>query len=186
MRKAATIAERLAEGMAHAVEVGECLEWQGPFSCRGVTPCVKAKDPAKDPTHRHTDNFSVPRLLWEQERGPIPVGKLVYRCCCNNACVLRAHLRCGTRTDLMRARKKAGVTKHSQTAKLHLTLAARRRANVSNTIEKARAVRSLASAGVGIEAIAASTGVHPTMVFEIRQGRAWRELGASPWQGLGA
>ncbi len=184
MRQAATISERLEQGMAAAIEVGDCLEWQGYFSCKGVTPVVKAKDPAKPATHRHTDNFSVPRLLWEREHGPIPNGKLVYRSCCNNACVL--HLACGTRANWAKARKKAGTSKHSATTKLHLTLAARRRADVTNSMEKAREVRSLVAAGLKGPQIAAQTGVHPEMVSEIRRGLAWRELGASPWQGMGA
>lgn len=186
MKRAATLAERLTQGMAAAVEVGDCLEWQGYFSCKGRTPVVKAKNPAKPASNRHTDNFCVPRLLWEQEHGEIPAGKLVYRICCNNACVLLEHLKCGTRADWAKARKKAGVTPHSQVAKLHLTLAARRRANVSNTMEKAREVRSLAGAQVKTDEIARITGVHPTMVAEIRQGRCWVELGGSPFAGLGA
>lgn len=186
MRHVATIAEKLAQGLAQAAEVGDCLEWQGPFSCKGVTPCVKAKDPAKDPSTRRTDNFAVPRLLWAAANGPIPKGKLIYRTCCNNACVCMDHLRCGSRAEWARARKRAGTSKHSATALLHLTLAARRRANIFNTIEKAREVRSLAAVGLKTPQIAAQTGVHPEMVYEIRRGDAWRELSASPFAGLGA
>jgi hypothetical protein len=86
----------------------------------------------------------------------------------------------------MRARRRAGTTAHSPVTKLHLTLAARRRADVKNDIETARHVRQLAAAGLKKDAIAQQTGVHPTMVAEIRQGRAWRELGASPFQGIAA
>lgn len=186
MRRAATVAEKLAQGMACAIEVGECLEWQGVFSCKGRTPVVKAKNPAKDPAIRRTDNFAVPRLLWEAANGPIPAGKLIYRRCCNNACVLLAHLKCGTRADWAKARKKAGATAHSPIAKLHLTLGARRRANVANTMEKARKVRSLAAARVKTDEIARQTGVSPAMVAEMRQNTAWRELGGSPFAGMGA
>lgn len=183
-RTVATIADRLAQGMAAAVEVGECLEWQGFFSCKGTTPVVKAKDPAKDPSTRRTDNFSVPRLLWEREHGPIPPGKLVYRTCCNNACVLQEHLRCGTRADWAKDRKRMGATKHSAAAKLALTLAARRRSTAVNTMAKARQVRSLSAARVKTEEISRQTGVSPAMVAEIRQNTAWREFGGNPWQGL--
>ena len=147
---------------------------------------VKAKNPAKDPSNRHTDNFSVPRELWEAAYGPIPEGKLCYRDCCNNACILLHHLTIGTRKDWAKARKKAGVTSHHHTTKLHLTMAARRRADVTNSIEKAREVRALAAARVRTDEISRLTGVHPTMVAEMRQGRAWRELSGGLFTGLGA
>jgi hypothetical protein len=170
----------LERGLAQAVEVGECLEWQGFFSCKGATPVVKISNREK---HR-TENVSVPRLLWERDHGAIPEGKLVYRHCCNNACI--AHLACGTRADWAKARKKAGVTGHSPVAKLHLTMGARRRSNVTNTMDKAREVRSLAAARMRTDEISRQTGVSPAMVAEMRQNTAWRELGGSPWQGLAA
>jgi hypothetical protein len=176
----ATIAAKLDAGLARVVEIGECIEWQGKFACKGATPVV----PFFNREKRRTDNASVPRLIWERDHGPIPAGKLVYRTCCNNACV--RHLACGTRKDAMRARRKAGTTAHAPTTRITLTLAARRRANVSNSIEKARQVRQLAAASVKTDEIAQRTGVHPTMVAEIRQGRCWLEIAASPFQGLGA
>jgi hypothetical protein len=168
----------LERGLAEAVEVGECLEWQSYFMCKGATPAVKARNAAKG----NSENIPACRLIWERDHGPIPAGKLIYRTCCNCACV--RHLACGTRKDWARARKKAGTTAHSTIAKLHLTLAARRRSDVTNTMEKAREVRSLAAARVKTDEISRLTGVHPTMVAEIRQGNSWRELGASPFAGL--
>jgi hypothetical protein len=182
MRTAATIGQKLAQGLEQAVEVGNCLEWHGPFACRGVTPVVKVRNHEK----QRTDNHSVPRQLWEAAYGPIPEGKLVYRSCCNNACVLLWCLTIGARKDWARARKKAGVTGHHHTTKLHLTMAARRRADVTNSMEKAREVRLLAAERVKTDEISQRTGVHPTMVAEIRQGRAWRELGGGVFAGLGA
>jgi hypothetical protein len=177
---AKNIAQKVAEGLAAAIEVGDCLEWQGKFACNGTTPVVGWYDITK---HR-TENASVPRALWEKDNGPVPAGKLVFRKCCNNACVLKTHLSCGTRADWARARKKAGTTAHSPTTRIALTLAARRRADVVNTMEKARAVRSLAAARLRTEQISDQTGVSPAMVAEIRQGTAWREFGGNPWQGL--
>ncbi|WP_342617199.1 HNH endonuclease [Rhodoferax sp. GW822-FHT02A01] len=180
--KAKSIAKKLAAGMAAAVEVGDCLEWQGKFACKGVTPVVPWHNLEK---HR-TDNAPVVRLLWEAKHGPIPAGHLVYKTCCNNACVLDGHLACGTRKDWAKARKKAGVTKHSPTARIALTLGARRRANVKNTMDKAREIRSLSAGRMRVYDIAKVTGVHPTMVADMRQGRSWRELGGNIWQGLAA
>jgi hypothetical protein len=178
----ATIAKKLASGMAEAIEVGECLEWQGKFACKGVTPVIGWYDAEK---HR-TENEPVTRQLWEAKHGPIPAGHLVYRTCCNNACVLEDHIKCGTRKDWAKARIKAGTSKHSPVARIALTLAARRRADVTTTMDKAREVRSLSAGRMRIGDIAKATGVHPTMVGEIRQGRAWRELAGNIWHGLGA
>ncbi|WP_294768600.1 hypothetical protein [uncultured Rhodoferax sp.] len=178
--KAKSIAQKLAEGMAAAVEVGDCLEWQGKFACKGVTPVVAYFDQEK----RRTDNESVIRMLWESKNGPIPEGHLVYRTCCNNACVLDSHIKCGTRKDWAKARKKLGATKHKPTTRIAITLAARRRPDVTNSIEKARLVRSMSAARMPVADIARATGVHRVMVKEIRQGRAWKELGGGLWQGL--
>lgn len=168
-------------GLMKAEEVGDCLEWQGPFACKETTPVVKARHAGK----KRTENFSVPRLLWEAKRGPIPAGKLVYRRCHNNACVLDEHLMLGTRKEWFASRKRAGLTKHSTATLVRLTVAARRRLRTVNTMEKAREVRQLAAAKVRNVEIVQRTGVSPAMVAEMRQGTAWREMG-SPFSGLGA
>ena len=178
---AKTLTEKLAAGMTAAIEVGDCLEWQGKFACKGVTPVVGYYDIEKG----RTENAPVARLLWEAKNGPIPAGHLVYKTCCNNACVLEDHLKCGTRKDWAKARMKAGTTKHSLASLIALTIAARRRADVTTTMEKAREVRSLSAGRMRIDEISRVTGVHPTVVGEIRQGRCWREF-SSPFAGLGA
>jgi hypothetical protein len=184
VRKVLPLAEKirrgLEAGLALAEEVGDCLEWQGYFQCKGDTPSIKVHDPDK----KRTDNYSVPKLLWERKHGPVPKGKLVYRKCCNNACVLDDHLACGTRKDWADARKKAGTTKHSHATLVRLTMAARRRANTTTTMETARTVRSLSAGKVRIRDIAEQTGLAPCTVADIRQGRSWREL-SSPFAGLG-
>ena len=180
MTRAKTPTELLAIGMALAEEVGDCLEWQGLFSNRGKNqPSIKARLPGKT----YSDNLSVPRLLWEAEHGPIPVGKWVYRKCCNNACVCLEHLAIGTRKDLMRARRKAGTTQHAPTTLIALTLAARRRATAINTDADARKVRELLAEGMKRASVAEATGVSLDMVNDIARGKAWRDL-SSPWAGL--
>jgi hypothetical protein len=181
-RKRFTAAEHLERGMAKAVEVGECLEWQGAFSCNGVTPVVKVRHENRN----YSDNVAVCRLLWEQENGPIPDGKIVYRKCCNNNCVKPEHLRCGTRDEWKRNQKKNGVTKHKVLTKLKMTLAARKRATVKNTLEKAREVRALKDDGLTYRQIMQATGVSEGMVADIVQGAAWKENISSPFAGLGA
>lgn len=179
--KARTPDEQLVIGMANAVEVGDCLEWQGSFSNKGTQPSVKFRNPEKT----YVDNVCVPRMLWEREHGPIPAGLWVYRKCCNTACVCLEHLAVGTRKDLMRARRKAGTTKHKPTTKLAMTLAARRRPTVVNTAEQADLVREMLCAGIKRVEISERAGVSVDMVADIARGKSWRQLG-SPWAGLGA
>lgn len=179
-KSARTASEALAVGMGQAQEVGDCLEWQGHFSNKGTQPTVKVRLDGKN----YSDNLSVPRLLWEAEHGPIPEGKWVYRKCCNNACVCLDHLAIGTRKDLMKARKKAGTTKHAPTTRIALTQAARKRANTINSPERARMVREMLAAGERHKVVSERTGVSMAVVADISQGRAWREIGGSPWAGL--
>lgn len=177
--KRRTIEEQIGLWMARAVEVGECLEWGGAFSCNGVTPVVKVKLPGKT----YSDNVAVNRVLWEAANGPIPEGMLVYRKCCNNACVCLAHLAMGTRAQWLAHRKKLGLTKHKQLTKLKITVGARARQTTKNTLEKAREVRSLKGQMTQRE-IARVTGVSEGMVSDICDGVAWREVVASPFAGL--
>lgn len=179
-RWAATKGEKMAQGLAQAIEVGDCLEWQGFFGCNGVTPIVKARNTEKD----RTDNYSVPRELWEAAYGEIPSGNLVYRSCCNNACILLDHIKIGTRKEWSAAQIRSGKTKRDLATKTKLTIAARNRASTVNTMEKARDVRSMRAAGMRREDIAASTGVSFALVSDILQGRRWKET-SSPFAGLG-
>lgn len=151
-------------------EVGDCLEWQGRMGCGGckVTPIYKARINGK------AVNVPVCREVWELTRGPIPAGRIVYRKCCNDRCV--SCLALGVRGDAMRQRKKLGLAAHAPSTRAALTIGARKRSTVKNSIEKAREVRALVADGVkGDERIGALTGVHPDMVAEIRRGDAWRE-----------
>lgn len=179
---AKTPAEILAIAMKSAVEYGDCLEWQGYFTNRNNTqPSIKARLPGKN----YSDNLSVPRLLWELNRGPIPKGKMVYRTCCNSACVCLDHLAVGTRSDLIAARKKNGKLQHMPTTLIAITLSARRRATTKYTEADARTVREMLADGAKREHVVEQTGVSKAMVHDIAAGRAWRDL-RSPWAGLGA
>lgn len=173
------IGESVAIGLAAAQEVGECLEWPGPFGCHGVTPIVKARNAEK----ARTDNYPVAREVWTAAYGAVPEGLVVFRSCCNNACVLLDHLRIGTKKEWGAARRKAGVTSHKRSTVVAITVSARRRA--IHTPDQAREVRELSAAGLGVDEIVEQTGVSQSMVVDIRSGRAWK-LAASPFAGLGA
>ncbi|MFY9460443.1 MAG: HNH endonuclease signature motif containing protein [Aquabacterium commune] len=176
-RQAKTIEQALSEGMAKALEVGECLEWQGLFGCKGVMPIIKSRE-----LSAYTQNYAAPRLVWERENGPVPEGKLVYRSCCNNACVSLDHLVVGTRAQWAAARRKAGVTKHMQSTVAAITVARRKQAKYSR--EQVDSVRDLTRDGVCISDIVSATGVGRAMVQDIRQGRAWVSVGRGVFAGL--
>lgn len=180
--RAKTRGEMMAEGLAATQEVGDCLEWPGPFGegKKKNTAIVRARS-----EKGRTDNYPVARELWTAAYGEVPEGMLIYRKCCNNACVLLDHLTIGTRKDWAKARIKAGATKHQPTTLIALTLAARRRSTAVNTMEKARTVRMLVAGGACNDEIVEETGVSKAMVADIRQGRSWKEM-ASPFAGLGA
>ena len=180
-RWAATKDQKLAQGLAQTIEVGDCLEWQGEFMCHGVTPSVMARNTIKE----RTDNYSVPRELWIAAYGEIPAGRLVYRNCCNNACVLLDHLSIGTRKECGAVRRKAGTAKHNMATKLAITMAARNRAVTVNSMGKAREVRDLRAGKTSHADIALMTGVSSAMVSDICQGRRWVEHGGV-FSGLGA
>lgn len=177
--KAMTKGEKIAEGLALAQEVGECLEWPGPFGNgrKKNVAIVKARS-----EKGRTDNYAVARELWEAAYGPIPEGKMIYRTCCNNCCVLLDHLKIGTRTDWANARKKAGATKHHHSTVLKITIARRR--NSVNSHEQVEAVRMLSAEGLRLDDIVQQTGVSRAMVEDIRSGKSWRPL-SSPFAGLG-
>ena len=178
--KALTKGEKIAEGMAASQEVGECLEWPGPFGNgrKKNVAIVKARS-----EKGRTDNYAVARELWEAAYGPIPEGLMVFRTCCNNNCVLLTHLTIGDRAAWASARKKAGATKHHHSTILKITIARRR--NSVNTEEQVEAVRMLSAEGLRLDEIVEQTGVSRAMVEDIRAGKSWRRL-SNPFAGLGA
>lgn len=177
MRTPASVAQLVGKGMTEAIEVGECLEWQGRIGNGASIPVVKSRE-----GKTYSAEYSVPRFLWEQEKGPIPEGKILYRKCCNNACVKLKHFAVGTRADWQENRKKHGLTKHAANHIANLTQGARRRSTSINTIEKAREVRTLLASHTQRE-VAEMTGVSLAMVCDIGRGRAWKDH-ANPFAGL--
>lgn len=179
MRKAMTAIELVAIEMERAIEVGECLEWQGMMGNTGKqVPIVRSRE-----GKTYSAQVSAPRVLWEQKYGPIPAGMVLWRECCNNKCVKLSHLRLGTRVEWNRHRTEKGLFKHTIGHILNLTKGARNRATTVNTLERARQVRALLAQHSRKE-VAQITGISQCMVNDIALGRSWKDHG-SPWAGLG-
>lgn len=155
--------------IANCDEVGECLEWRGPYGSgrSKVTPIIKCH------VNGRSENLPVVRLVWEQTKGKIPPGKIVYRSCCNHRCI--RCLKLGVRGDAHRQRKRLGLAGHSPSTIASLTTAARRRPTVKYTIEQARECRKLADGGLTDAQVSERTGVHVDIVCDIRRGKIWRE-----------
>ena len=156
---------------ARTVEVGDCLEWTGTYGTNRTTsvPMIKARVAGR------SNNVPVPRLAWINAHGEVPPGRIVYRHCCNDRCVLLEHLRCGVRGVQLRRRAALGLAGHLQSTRAAITRSARNRPTTKYTAEQAAAVRDLAAAGVPDALIAGATDVGLSMVADIRRGRAWAE-----------
>jgi hypothetical protein len=158
---------------AHTVEVGDCLEWTGPFGHRRTrsVPILKRRVDGK------RENIGVVRDLWEQAHGPVPAGRIVYRhTCCNGACVLLEHFKLGKQGDQHRRRKVLGLTSHSPGTIAAICAASRKRAK--HTAEQALQVRELVTQGMRHADISQATGVSKDMVSDIAKGKSWRAVGA--------
>lgn len=178
MTRAKSIQQGFTEGMQRAVEVGECLEWQGRMGNGKTIPVVKSRE-----GKTYSADHSVPRMVWTKAKGPVPEGKIVYRKCCNNACVRLEHLVVGTRAEWIGNRSKQGLNKRTAANIVTMQRAARSRTTTLNTLEKAREVRRLAGEYPRRE-IAERTGVSLAVVNDILSGRAWKDH-SNPWAGLG-
>jgi hypothetical protein len=143
---------------ALVVECGGCLVWQGSVSTTAGSGKVGS------PKWRGT---SLRRLLWEKRtRKTLARGRLVTVACETPLCV--EHLRT---TD------KAGTALRgyaSADVRAKRTLINRRTARsmpwCKLSEEKAAYIRASDASG---KALAAELGVHPTLVFKVRQGVAW-------------
>jgi hypothetical protein len=157
----------------HTVEVGDCLEWTGTMvsgsSRVANTPVVHTTVNGK------SKNLIVTRYVWARKNGPVPAGQVVFRTCCNNACVDEDHLAAGTRKDLKAARKAAGQTRHDVSTRASMKRSAQARPQ-AHTALQARCVRELLAAGLDRESIAEQSGISPAMVKEIHLGRKCREM----------
>jgi hypothetical protein len=151
-------------------EVGECWEWRGAFTGpKGRnTPCMKL--PAALDQKRPT--VSVHRFVFELENEVRP-GNLVWRSCCNRACVNPEHQKQGTRKQFANFMKRNGSYKPSA-LRIARTTAKRRSQATKLTMEKAREVR-LAQGQRSAKELAAELGINPSWVWRIWRGEGWKE-----------
>ncbi|GKS85836.1 hypothetical protein AVMA1855_16810 [Acidovorax sp. SUPP1855] len=148
---------------ARCIEDGDCLLWQGGLS--------------KSAGHPKFNNRSARRLVYELAHGPIPAGRNITVTCDCISCLNPEHLALTTKAE---ASRKANACP-SVRAKKSVASAKASRPKGKLTIEIAREIR--ASTGTCDE-LAAVYSVDRTLISKVRRGSAWRELVASPFQGL--
>lgn len=160
--------------VANTVEVGDCLEWTGPYGCgkrNKATPIIRTRRDGK------ARNLIVHREAWKAAKGPIPEGKIIYRSCCNYRCVGEQHLACGPRGVPLRLRGKLGLAGHCQSTVVAIALGRRR--NSRYTSEQIGSVRAMLAEGLTCAETARMTGVGADTVEDVKRGRAWATTAAA-------
>jgi hypothetical protein len=160
---------------ARTVEEGECRLWKG--SMRMGVPQASVQG---------LRGTNVRRWLWQKTKGPIPDGFLVMPGCFHQRCL--CHLKLATRAECNAEHAKRGVYR-TPAVRAAKTAGVRAKAK-RYSMEKARELRELRSAGMSLKSIAERTGMPYSSVTQICRGHNWAEAmnGASvfSWGGIAA
>jgi hypothetical protein len=149
-----TIEQRI---LARCVEVGECLEWQGPLS-PGSGIYIGEGD----------KKLIARRVLWEKQHGEIPHGMLVTSSCGNPRCL--KHLACITPGQRNKRTAAAGLF---STPAVRAKVAAARRRNSKLSDEGVARIRAFEGR---VPDIAAAEGVSESYAYMLRRGRFRQEF----------
>lgn len=149
--------------------VGFCRIWNQGTNANGV-PIISLSASER--------SQSVRRLAYRLIFGEIPAGQFVYVDCGNSLCISGKCMKCGSKSDYMRAASKAGAYSGPLISKVRAD-AARARAGTKLTMEKARQIRAERAAGLLLREIAAKHGVSMDIASKVARGLIWRELAAN-------
>ncbi len=156
-----------ADIQRQTVADGDCLRWTGRL--QNGHPCVSQQG----------RTVLVRRALWEQDRGPIPAGKVLRVTCGMRACLNPEHWRLTTYKSIALECGAVGLMSgHLRSAKIAATKRAGKQAKVTD--DQVREIRASAEPGT---VLAARHGVSEAFVCRVRQGKVRREF-ASPFAGL--
>lgn len=150
---------------ARCIEVGECLEWQGPVQKGGG---MYISEGAK--------KYLVRRVLWREEHGNIPEGRLISVSCCNPRCV--CHLQAISVSQRNKKIAKSGAFK-SIAFRAKIANACRKNSKLSDA-----AVAEIRAAEIAPAEAAEKFGITESYVNMLRAGR-FRIDFSSPFAGLG-
>ena len=140
-----------------------CWEWMEPTHPNGYgyTTCYETNKRE----HVHRVSF---RLF----RGDIPEGLYVCHKCDNRKCIAPDHLFLGTAQENMLDAKSKGRMEHVK------LMACKGEKNPNSKLddEKVRCIRKEISEGIKCTVIARKYGVRSTLIYYIRDGKAWKHL----------
>jgi hypothetical protein len=160
------IERELAE---RTVEVGECLEWIGPYG-KGLR--TRAVPMIKRRVNGVRIELNTAREVWRHYKGDPPPGHVVFRReCLNDRCVLLGHLACVPRGAHLRARRGTPQARLSQATRAAIAVAAR--ANSCYSVDQVDQVRALLATGCSCVEVSRRTGVKEATVTDIKGGRSW-------------
>jgi len=153
-----------------------CWLWRYCVNCRDGTgvPVATLPGTRKATTVRKLSAVVAGRWLSE----------IVATSCKERLCVAPEHMLPCTRAELARTMVKDGRILTGPTFSARRLAAARAKAHVVMTIEKARAVRARYAEIGNAKAVALEFGLKHDHAHKIIRGKLWRE--PSPFQGLGA
>lgn len=146
-------------------EDADCLIWTGSLSYSSG--------------HPKYNNKAVRRMVYELAKGTIPTGSLITTTCGCTQCLNPEHLALTTKS------KAATKGNSCPTVRMRKAIASAiaNRATGKLDMQKASEIRASSE---GIDELAERYGVDRTLISKVRRNVAWRELRASPFQGLGA
>lgn len=150
-------------------EFGDCLLWK--------LGCIKGH-----PSGRwQGKSVLIRRVLWEQQHGPVPAGK-VLRCTCGHAACLNIE-HCQPMTYRAIAKIDGAAGKMSGPVR-SAKIAAKKRASKQAKItqEDAQAIRA---SNETLQTWADRLGINIATASKIRNGKIRRDF-SNPWMGLGA
>lgn len=151
---------KLSDILARCDEVGECMLWQGGMTGMGLPIARLRSGDSPTSLRRHVFVLSIRELR---------PGECVWTSCGESRCLHPAHLRAGTRPQMLLALRRAGRYR-SVAMTMQRIQAGRMRGKI--TLEIARAIRVSDEPAT---AHAERYGIDVSLVRRIRRGEAWRE-----------
>lgn len=161
--------EKLDYLRTHVRRDGECLLWAGALTVRGYPS-----------TTWRRKKYLARRLLVQLAGRRMPDGWCVWSTCGSRICMNEAHLRTGSRRQMIQAAARAGCMLSGPRRSLVIAIARARQAKLP--ITQAATVYRLRAQGETFAAIGARYGVSAGAVQKAMQ--AWARGGINEWTAL--
>jgi hypothetical protein len=158
--------EKLDYLRTHVRRDGDCLLWAGALTVRGYPRTVWRREA-----------YLARRLLLQLAGRPMHDGWCVWATCGSKTCMNEAHLRAGSRKQMIRAAARAGCMLSGPRRSLVVAISRARQAKLP--ITQAATVYRLRAQGETLAAIGARYGVTADAVHKAM--KAWKRAGINEW-----